>query len=153
MNYTKIAVSVSIWIIQNIFVIIGLNCNSVLCALCSWVIEATCLLIKCEWNIEMDEWECLCIVCRCPHLLFFFRTSPQVLNSKLYIVYVLYNIRRKVCDVEVLMVVTIKIHVFWGLFMCPTGGGTGSNNSEYIPTLGHIPEDSNLQWRHVSCVF
>jgi hypothetical protein len=29
--------------------------------------------------------------------------------------------------------------------MCPAGGGTGSNNSEYIPTLGNIAEDSNLQ--------
>jgi hypothetical protein len=51
------------------------------------------------------------------------------------------------------MVVTINIIVFWGLFMHPTGGGTGSNNSENIPTLGHIPEDINLQLRHVSCVF
>jgi len=47
------------------------------------------------------------------------------------------------------MVLTIKILVFWRLFICPNGGGTG----EYIPTLGHIPEDSNLECRHVSCVF
>lgn len=82
----------------------------------------------------------------------FFCTDPQVLNSKLYILYIVYNIRAKVCIGQVLMVLTIKILVFWGLFICPNGGGTGSN-SEYIPTLGHIPVDSNLECRHVSCVF
>jgi len=50
------------------------------------------------------------------------------------------------------MVLTMKILVIWCLFMCSNGGGTGFN-SEYIPTLGHIPEDSNLECRHVSCVF
>jgi hypothetical protein len=44
----------------------------------------------------------------------FFYTDPQVLNNKLYIVYILYNIRAKACDVEVLMVLTVKILVFWG---------------------------------------
>jgi len=81
----------------------------------------------------------------------FFYTDQQVLNNKLYTVYILYNIRAKACDVEVLMVLTVKILVFWGLFICPNGGGTGSD-SEYIPTLGHIPEDSNLECRHVSFV-
>jgi hypothetical protein len=81
----------------------------------------------------------------------FFCTYPQVLNNKLYIVYILYNIRAKACDVEVFMVVTVRILVFWGLFICPNGGGTGSD-SKYVPTLGHIPEDSNLECRHVSCV-
>ena len=69
----------------------------------------------------------------------------------MYIVYALYNIKPKACDVEVHTVLSVKILVFWGLFMCTNGGGTGSN-SEYIPTLGNIPEDSNLECRHVSCV-
>jgi len=81
----------------------------------------------------------------------FFCTDPQVWNNKLYTVYIVYNIRAKACIVQVLMVLTIKILVFWGLFICSKGGGTGSN-SEYIPTLGHIPEDSNLECRHVLCV-
>lgn len=58
----------------------------------------------------------------------FFCTDPQMLNNKLYMVYIFYNIRTKACDVEVLMVLTVKILVFWGLFICPNGGGTGSNS-------------------------
>jgi hypothetical protein len=73
----------------------------------------------------------------------FFYTSPQMLNNKLYLVYILCNIRAKAYDIEVLVVVTIKIHVFWDLFIYPNGGGTGSTNSEYITTLRHTPEDSN----------
>lgn len=43
------------------------------------------------------------------------------------------------------MVVTVNIFVFWGLFMCPNGGRTGSTDSGHIPTQDHIPEDSNLE--------